>query len=316
MRGACKHGVQHYVSVAQDAKNRATLPPGNSHASSVPVATQDMRQLPHKIYWRIIRFSIVRNKEISRGSGRKYGCIYSSEEWGRENPNAKPASPLQAVKKEMTALDQAQQEPQSHAIWLNLLNSTQNNQNNTNHRREIPSQPMLRHIKDFFPFPPAKKDASVFHHHLRLPPPAGGIDVAAARRRLYLLLPASPPPPHPPPSEPQDTGAQSPAGGRRRATGIHPRPPPPPAKCSLDILKLELCLDVLGGLVNLGFAPVQSYCCPVIQGLLELEAAACLCAAINLKLLNLNIYIPLALEVLITCGKDPPLGYFCPLIRG
>ncbi|KAG0473255.1 hypothetical protein HPP92_015112 [Vanilla planifolia] len=89
--------------------------------------------------------------------------------------------------------------------------------------------------------------------------------------------------------------------------------PPPPVKCSLDILKLGLCLDVLGGLVHVGFVPVESYCCPLLDGLLELEAAACLCTAINLKVLNLNIYIPLALEVLITCGKDPPPGYFCPL---
>ncbi|XP_020590236.1 36.4 kDa proline-rich protein-like [Phalaenopsis equestris] len=96
-------------------------------------------------------------------------------------------------------------------------------------------------------------------------------------------------------------------------TGIPATTPPPAVKCSLDILKLALCLDVLGGLVNVGFAPVEIYCCPAIEGLLELEAAACLCAAIDLKVLNLNIYIPLALQVLITCGKDPPPGYFCPL---
>ncbi|PKA48435.1 36.4 kDa proline-rich protein [Apostasia shenzhenica] len=88
---------------------------------------------------------------------------------------------------------------------------------------------------------------------------------------------------------------------------------PPPVKCSLDILKLGLCLDVLGGLIHVGLAPVESYCCPVLEGLLELEAAACLCTAINLKVLNLNIYIPLALQVLIACGKDPPPGYLCPL---
>ncbi|KAK8941490.1 36.4 kDa proline-rich protein [Platanthera zijinensis] len=138
---------------------------------------------------------------------------------------------------------------------------------------------------------------------------------APAAACTFCSQPAHPRPIHHHPN-PKTPALNPPPGDGGGQPAFTPRPPPPPAKCSLDILKLELCLDVLGGLVNLGFAPVQSYCCPVIQGLLELEAAACLCAAINLKLLNLNIYIPLALEVLITCGKDPPPGYFCPLIRG
>ncbi|XP_073002494.1 36.4 kDa proline-rich protein-like [Typha latifolia] len=89
---------------------------------------------------------------------------------------------------------------------------------------------------------------------------------------------------------------------------------PPPATCSLDILKLGLCLDVLGALVHVGLAkPVEDVCCPVLEGLLELEAALCMCSAIKLKVLNLDIYIPLALQVLVSCGKDPPAGYLCPL---
>ncbi|MCL7045509.1 hypothetical protein MKW94_019664 [Papaver nudicaule] len=43
-----------------------------------------------------------------------------------------------------------------------------------------------------------------------------------------------------------------------------------------------------------------------------LEAAVCLCTSIRLKLLNLNIFIPLALQVLVTCGKNPPPGFICP----
>lgn len=93
-------------------------------------------------------------------------------------------------------------------------------------------------------------------------------------------------------------------------------PPSTPSdqKCSIDLLKIGLCIDVLG-LVHIGLGnPVENVCCPVLQGLLELEAAACLCTAIRLKVLNLNIYIPLALQVLITCGKDPPAGYLCPTL--
>lgn len=91
---------------------------------------------------------------------------------------------------------------------------------------------------------------------------------------------------------------------------------PPPyvyPTCPIDALKLGLCLDVLGGLVHVGIGdPVVHVCCPVIQGLLELEAAVCLCTAIRLRLLNLNVFLPLAIQALITCGKTPPPGFVCP----
>lgn len=89
--------------------------------------------------------------------------------------------------------------------------------------------------------------------------------------------------------------------------------PPPAAKCPINALKLGLCLDVLGGLVHVGIGnPVENVCCPVLQGLLELEAAVCLCTTIRIKLLNLNIFLPLALQVLATCGLTPPPGFTCP----
>ncbi|KAI4315276.1 hypothetical protein L6164_028105 [Bauhinia variegata] len=114
-----------------------------------------------------------------------------------------------------------------------------------------------------------------------------------------------PPVVYPPPTSPY------PGGGGGGFPGI----PPPQPTCPIDALKLGLCLDVLGGLVHVGIGnPVENICCPMIQGLLELEAAICLCTAIRLKLLNLNIYIPLALQVLATCGLTPPLGFVCPLL--
>ncbi|PKU77159.1 36.4 kDa proline-rich protein-like [Dendrobium catenatum] len=127
---------------------------------------------------------------------------------------------------------------------------------------------------------------------------------------IFCSQPAHPHPIHHHPTTKPPTTIPPPASGG----GIPAITTPPAVKCSLDILKLGLCLNVLGGLVQVGLAPVEIYCCPVIEGLLESEAAACLCAAIDLKVLNLNIYIPLALQVLIACGKDPPPGYFCPLL--
>ncbi|CAI0470037.1 unnamed protein product, partial [Linum tenue] len=99
-----------------------------------------------------------------------------------------------------------------------------------------------------------------------------------------------------------------------------PRPaacPPPPAKkeiCPIDVLKLGACVDLLGGIVHIGLGdPVVNKCCPVLAGLVEVEAAVCLCTTLKIKALNLNIYVPLALELLITCGKSPPPGYTCSL---
>ncbi|RWW01352.1 hypothetical protein BHE74_00048450 [Ensete ventricosum] len=61
--------------------------------------------------------------------------------------------------------------------------------------------------------------------------------------------------------------------------------------CSLDHLQLGLCLDVLRGLVHLGAGnPIENACCSVLHGPLALEAAVCLCTAITLRILNLDIY--------------------------
>ncbi|KAJ8434966.1 hypothetical protein Cgig2_027809 [Carnegiea gigantea] len=94
-----------------------------------------------------------------------------------------------------------------------------------------------------------------------------------------------------------------------------PCPPGPVGqpKCPINVLKLNVCVDVLGGLVHgvIGY-PVKTKCCSVIKGLLDLEAAVCLCTILKLKALNLKIYAPIALELLVTCGKHIPPGFTCP----
>ncbi|KAG6428467.1 hypothetical protein SASPL_112719 [Salvia splendens] len=92
---------------------------------------------------------------------------------------------------------------------------------------------------------------------------------------------------------------------------------PTPSKgetCPIDTLKLGACVDLLGGLVHVVLGdPAVNECCPVISGLAEVEAAACLCTTLKVKALNLQIFVPLALELLVTCGKAPPPGYTCSL---
>ncbi|CAL9107624.1 unnamed protein product [Musa acuminata var. zebrina] len=82
--------------------------------------------------------------------------------------------------------------------------------------------------------------------------------------------------------------------------------------CPVDTIRIGACVDLLGGLVRVVIGdPVVNQCCPLLQGLLELEAAVCLCTSIRLRLLNINIYLPLALQLLITCGITPPPGFTC-----
>ncbi|KAL1547956.1 36.4 kDa proline-rich protein-like [Salvia divinorum] len=86
------------------------------------------------------------------------------------------------------------------------------------------------------------------------------------------------------------------------------------ATCPIDTLKLGACVDLLGGLVHVVLGdPAVNECCPVISGLAEVEAAACLCTTLKVKALSLEIFVPLALELLVTCGKTPPPGYTCSL---
>ncbi|KAL6965488.1 hypothetical protein U1Q18_036541 [Sarracenia purpurea var. burkii] len=129
----------------------------------------------------------------------------------------------------------------------------------------------------------------------------------------YCTTPKPPPPkPKPPKAKPCPPPLAPPV------LSPPPRPPSPPspaaATCPIDTLKLGACVDVLGGLVHIGLGdPVANQCCPVLQGLLELEAAVCLCTTLKIKVLNLNIFVPIALQVLITCGKSPPPGFTCSL---
>ncbi|KAJ6943255.1 hypothetical protein NC652_008894 [Populus alba x Populus x berolinensis] len=77
--------------------------------------------------------------------------------------------------------------------------------------------------------------------------------------------------------------------------------------------KLGVCADLLGSLLNVtvGKPPVKP-CCSVIQGLLDLEAAVCLCTAIKANILGINLNIPLSLSLLLNvCGKKVPKDFQC-----
>ena len=73
--------------------------------------------------------------------------------------------------------------------------------------------------------------------------------------------------------------------------------------CPSDTLKLGVCVDLLTLLkANLGVPPTQQ-CCPLISGLADLEAAACLCT---------NLILPADISLILNyCGKSLPSGFVC-----
>ncbi|OVA15713.1 Bifunctional inhibitor/plant lipid transfer protein/seed storage helical domain [Macleaya cordata] len=138
-------------------------------------------------------------------------------------------------------------------------------------------------------------------------------------------LPSPPPPtvtPKPPPPKapvvkppPKAPVVKPPPPPTVKPSPPPPTPPPRPSQetCPIDTLKLGGCVDLLGGIVQIGIGgSVKEECCPVLEGLVDLDAAICLCTTIKAKLLNLNIILPIALQVLIDCGKEPPPGFKCP----
>ncbi|KAJ4712777.1 14 kDa proline-rich protein DC2.15-like [Melia azedarach] len=93
----------------------------------------------------------------------------------------------------------------------------------------------------------------------------------------------------------------------------NPNPTPSTKSCPRDALKLGVCTKLLNGSIGAEIGnPPDHPCCSVLQGLLDLEAAVCLCTAIKANILGININIPISLSLLInTCGKKLPSDFIC-----
>ncbi|VVB07746.1 unnamed protein product [Arabis nemorensis] len=92
-----------------------------------------------------------------------------------------------------------------------------------------------------------------------------------------------------------------------------PNTPGSSRNCPIDALRLGVCANVLSGLLNiqLGQSSAQP-CCSVIQGLVNLEAAVCLCTALRANVLGINLNVPISLSLLLNvCNKDVPPGFRC-----
>ncbi|KAL1213945.1 14 kDa proline-rich protein DC2.15 [Cardamine amara subsp. amara] len=77
-----------------------------------------------------------------------------------------------------------------------------------------------------------------------------------------------------------------------------------------DALKLKVCANVLD-LVKVSLPPT-SKCCALINGLVDLEAAVCLCTALKANLLGINLNVPISLSLVLNhCHKKVPSGFKC-----
>ncbi|WOL03357.1 hypothetical protein Cni_G12077 [Canna indica] len=135
-----------------------------------------------------------------------------------------------------------------------------------------------------------------------------------------LACPTCPTPTTPPPPPPPKKSPPPPTPCPPPPPKVTPYPPSSPPKtpstsgaCPIDTLKLDACVDLLGGLAHATIGQdVKSKCCPVIEGLADFDAALCLCTTIKAKVLNVQVVLPIALELLIDCGKHVPADYKCP----
>ncbi|KAJ4846340.1 hypothetical protein Tsubulata_005936 [Turnera subulata] len=80
--------------------------------------------------------------------------------------------------------------------------------------------------------------------------------------------------------------------------------------CPHDSMKLGSCFDLMDHLMHYEMGtPPTTPCCPMFGGMLEMEAAVCLCSAIKFGLFGMDIDIPLAMTLLLNfCGHGVPQG--------
>jgi hypothetical protein len=82
--------------------------------------------------------------------------------------------------------------------------------------------------------------------------------------------------------------------------------------CPTDVLKLGVCANVLDLIKAKAGVPKNEACCPLLNGLIELDAAVCLCTAIKGNVLGINLNIPINLSLVLNfCGKGVPTGFKC-----
>jgi hypothetical protein len=102
------------------------------------------------------------------------------------------------------------------------------------------------------------------------------------------------------------SGCPSPSGGGSSSSSSS-------GSCPTDALKFGVCADVLNIIkgVKIGTPPTTK-CCSLLKGLVNLEAAVCLCTAIKGNVLGIKLNLPIDLSLILNyCGKSTPSGFKC-----
>ncbi|OEL21881.1 Cortical cell-delineating protein [Dichanthelium oligosanthes] len=129
----------------------------------------------------------------------------------------------------------------------------------------------------------------------------------AAKLGLFLFADPTPPPVEPAPSTyvPEPTVPKMPA--------THDHGHRPAGQCPVDALKLRVCASVLGGFIKISLPEYHDKCCPLVYGLVDINAAACLCTALNIKVLDTSLQVPIGISFLLNqCNKNFPPDFTCP----
>jgi len=101
------------------------------------------------------------------------------------------------------------------------------------------------------------------------------------------------------------------------STGSTPSTPTPTTpgsigQCPINALKLGVCADVLGLVQAQVGTPPALPCCSLLKGLVDLEAAVCLCTAVKANVLGIKLNLPINLSLILNyCGKNVPSGFQC-----
>ncbi|CDP12555.1 unnamed protein product [Coffea canephora] len=93
---------------------------------------------------------------------------------------------------------------------------------------------------------------------------------------------------------------------------VHCAPLPPQATCPKDALKFGICANLLSVIGIFGGPLITIPCCSLLDGLVDLNAAVCLCKAIKGNILGIHFNLPLSLAVSMNaCGRHTPPGFIC-----
>ncbi|TKV95043.1 hypothetical protein SEVIR_9G335460v4 [Setaria viridis] len=88
----------------------------------------------------------------------------------------------------------------------------------------------------------------------------------------------------------------------------------PARRCPVDALQLQVCASILDGLVKVSLPEERERCCRLLDGLVDIDAAACLCTVLKANVLGIPLRVPINISLSLNrCGRrDCPPGLTCP----